>query len=763
MASINLPCTADASSYSDVPTSVNGTGGSWNILGHSMGYYGIPFLKFNTEALVGLDITITKAELRFYYYGHQDYDPTFALKRALADWSETTLCWNNQPARSGVYSTHAALSGYGWKSIDVRQMLLEWLDGRIPNYGLALEYVSTGYRQNSYCYSKEYNGGQYAPYIYVEYTEGVDTIVNVARGKLKSSVSANTAPVTFRNVNLTNEVIDSNIYILIGASTDGLPVKMTLDLGHICTISGINIWHYFKDSRVYNNSILEVSADGTNWTVIFDSAVSGTYAETSAGKKYTFDPIQVRYVRDGINGSNINTSNHWVELQVIGTDNSPDTVEVIPCTADTWSNSNSVGSNYGLATSLLAMYSSYYYESWLKFDVEALKAKGIFYVNSAILKMYYYNGDIPDRIQVNEVHPVQAVWDELTLTHTNRPASGSALSTLESPSISNNGYGWRLADVTNMFNLWLTEAIPEHGVRVHNSGTEQLGSPGSGDWNAMQYYSKDIYSGYYAPFIEVQYEAQKTFLLKHALEYTGAVQTIELPAGTYFMRLYGGRGADGYDGATLKRSGGAGGYVEGCIKFDAPTTVHVHVGGGQIGGIKDGAAKYNGGGSGNYMNPYQGGCGGGASDIRIGAGTLTDRLLVAAGGGGGGGYYSNGGSGGGLTGGGSGTDQGNGGTQTSGGATGGAWGAGGNCSVSGGGGGGGGWYGGGMSRTLAYGGGGGSSYVGGTVLTQGINFPLIPVTRPTTLSGANNAGPGKVEIWAEEITDVFGRRLAQII
>lgn len=71
-----------------------------------------------------------------------------------------------------------------------------------------------------------------------------------------------------------------------GASQeDRKPKYVTVDLGSIVyNIEQIQVYHYY-DGRIYAGSKTEVSADGVNWTKLFDSAVSGTYVETSAGKK----------------------------------------------------------------------------------------------------------------------------------------------------------------------------------------------------------------------------------------------------------------------------------------------------------------------------------------------------------------------------------------------------------------------------------------------------------------------------------------------
>lgn len=91
--------------------------------------------------------------------------------------------------------------------------------------------------------------------------------------------------------------------------------SVTVTLSSVQLISRVKIWHYYTDSRTYNGSKTEISEDGSNWVKIHDSATSGTYQETSAGKTHSFNPQKVRYIRDWINGSNINASNHWVEIQ----------------------------------------------------------------------------------------------------------------------------------------------------------------------------------------------------------------------------------------------------------------------------------------------------------------------------------------------------------------------------------------------------------------------------------------------------------------
>ncbi len=104
--------------------------------------------------------------------------------------------------------------------------------------------------------------------------------------------------------------------------------------------------------------------------------------------------------------------------------------------------------------------------------------------------------------------------------------------------------------------------------------------------------------------------------------YSGSPQSYIVPIGVNVIKVhaYGAEGEDGGNGV-----GGLGGYVSAEILVSAGDVLHIYVGGsGNVGG-------YNGGAQGASAG---GGAGGGATDIRINAQALTDRVIVAAGGGG---------------------------------------------------------------------------------------------------------------------------------
>lgn len=120
----------------------------------------------------------------------------------------------------------------------------------------------------------------------------------------------------------------------------------------------------------------------------------------------------------------------------------------------------------------------------------------------------------------------------------------------------------------------------------------------------------------------------------HTFTYTGSLDSLQIPncVDSILINAWGAQGSNASAGGT----GGKGAYATGRLDVTPGDWIYVTVGG------QDG---YNGGGLGgpngyvDFSGTIEGGYagnGGGASDIRQGGKTLTDRILVAAGGGGGG-------------------------------------------------------------------------------------------------------------------------------
>lgn len=217
--------------------------------------------------------------------------------------------------------------------------------------------------------------------------------------------------------------------------------------------------------------------------------------------------------------------------------------------------------------------------------------------------------------------------------------------------------------------------------------------------------------------------------------YTGAVQSITLPKGTYKLECWGAQGGNrSQDSASATVTGsGLGGYSIGTLTLTQLTTCYIYVGG--QGGMSSSTSNvkveggFNGGGFASHDSIGEpGNGGGGATDVRIAQDSLYARVIVAGGGGGSGEDNETGGYGGGETGGaGSGNTSLTQASQTSGGTNSFGFGLGGNTYN--GGAGGGGWYGGASRYSVSSystgsdseGGGGGSGYV--YTPTTASNYP----------------------------------------
>jgi len=246
--------------------------------------------------------------------------------------------------------------------------------------------------------------------------------------------------------------------------------------------------------------------------------------------------------------------------------------------------------------------------------------------------------------------------------------------------------------------------------------------------------------------------------------YTGAQQTFTVPSGvsTITIKVWGAQGGSGgyYSNSSYCSTGGKGGYATGNLSVTAGNTVYVYVGGqGEsfescntyMKNLPVNEGGWNGGGD-SYGGTWPGTGGGGASDVRYGGTSISNRKIVAGGGGGGGNsgnatQISNGGAGGGSSGQTmSNTTQysnrtpGTGATQSSGNSNG--IGSTANQNLSGGGGGG--YYGGGIGNNST-GAGGGSGYIGGVSSAETIAGNLtIPNPDGGTMTG--RAGNGLVVI-----------------
>jgi hypothetical protein len=74
---------------------------------------------------------------------------TIRLHEALAPWGETIVSWSsyNQSWEPLSFASFVASSGSGDRTADLTDMVQDWVNGVLPNYGLAMEEDAAGATQ----------------------------------------------------------------------------------------------------------------------------------------------------------------------------------------------------------------------------------------------------------------------------------------------------------------------------------------------------------------------------------------------------------------------------------------------------------------------------------------------------------------------------------------------------------------------------------------------------------------------------------------
>lgn len=103
----------------------------------------------------------------------------------------------------------------------------------------------------------------------------------------------------------------------------------------------------------------------------------------------------------------------------------------------------------------------------------------------------------------------------------------------------------------------------------------------------INFYNSEISNVYWGstPVREIYWESTKVWPVFTGLEpgttfkfnYTGNVQSVDLPAGKYKLQCWGAQGGRSYKGSS--GAGSKGGYSEGVLTLTSPKTLYVFVGG----------------------------------------------------------------------------------------------------------------------------------------------------------------------------------------
>ena len=106
---------------------------------------------------------------------------------------------------------------------------------------------------------------------------------------------------------------------------------MQVDLGKVCEVYAVYLWHYFREARSYSDVIIQVAEDSEftkNVRTVYNNDVDNSakkgigkdraYIETYLGKLIDAKGEKGRYVRLYSGGNTANDLNHYVEVEIFG-------------------------------------------------------------------------------------------------------------------------------------------------------------------------------------------------------------------------------------------------------------------------------------------------------------------------------------------------------------------------------------------------------------------------------------------------------------
>jgi len=167
---------------------------------------------FNFSAIPAGSI-ITSAT--FSIYSYTALNGTARLHRITAPWTEMGATWNNSAANfdSAVLATFTT-GAQGYHNVDVTALVQQWFTGALPNHGILIEERVTGY--DTY-YSREKNGGQYAPIMIVCYIPPTPTNTPTASPTRTPTASPTASPTPTPVIDCLTLPLSADTYIYRGA------------------------------------------------------------------------------------------------------------------------------------------------------------------------------------------------------------------------------------------------------------------------------------------------------------------------------------------------------------------------------------------------------------------------------------------------------------------------------------------------------------------------------------------------------------------
>lgn len=129
---------------------------------------------------------INSAIMSFNVLYNPPSDEPWGVYHNLESWEEMVVTWNNKPDIPDDADATTDYDGYGWQDFDVTDLVQQWVDGDLENYGVQLR--AEDEPSNPYCYNISSDNSSYPDYwpeLYIDYTDYTN-IQSESFGKIKA-------------------------------------------------------------------------------------------------------------------------------------------------------------------------------------------------------------------------------------------------------------------------------------------------------------------------------------------------------------------------------------------------------------------------------------------------------------------------------------------------------------------------------------------------------------------------------------------------
>lgn len=129
---------------------------------------------------------INSSTMSFYTPLNPGSGQTWGVYHILDSWVEMEVTWNTQPAYADDPDATTDYYGVDWQDFDVTDLVQQWLDADLDNYGVVLRVLTEP--MYPYTYNVSSDNGSYPdcwPELYIDYTDYTN-IQSESFGKIKA-------------------------------------------------------------------------------------------------------------------------------------------------------------------------------------------------------------------------------------------------------------------------------------------------------------------------------------------------------------------------------------------------------------------------------------------------------------------------------------------------------------------------------------------------------------------------------------------------